>query len=91
MSNHNAEIERITTEWRSLIIKRLDSQDEKLDKLRESQVQLMLSSSTSKALGELEARVRKLEKFQIQAMTVIAVTQIVVAIVWALLVKFVFK
>ncbi len=81
------EIDQLTQEWRAAINKRLDKQDEQLEAIKVAQTQLMLNSSTSAALGELEKRVRELEKFQIKAVTVIAVAQIVIAVAWALITK----
>lgn len=85
------EFDELTKEWRASVSKRLDDQYDKLDEYRNALTQLMLTASTNLALGELEKRVRELEKFQTKVLTVIGLTQLLLGCIWALLVKFVFK
>lgn len=87
----NLTLDQLTQEWRESVVKRLDTQDERLEDIREALTQLMLNTSTNAALGELEKRVRDLEKFQIRAVTTVAVTQVVIAIVWAIISRLLVK
>lgn len=85
------ERDRLTDEWREHVINRLDEQHREVGKLQESIVQLMLNTSTNKSLGELEMRVRELEKFQVRVVAAVIVAQLFLGITWQLLSKFVFK
>ena len=91
MGQSQSRSEELTAEWRQDIKDRLGKQDEQLQAINEALTNLMINSSSTKALGELEARVRELEKFQVRALAVVATSQVAIAIVWALIVNFVFK
>ena len=86
-----SEFERLTQEWRADVKKRLDDQANEIDSFRNGLTSLILTSSTNVALGELEKRVRELEKFQMKAIATVAAAQVFVAVVWAVIIFLVKK
>lgn len=81
----------LSKEWRDTVVKRLDKMDETCTDIRLTLSKLTEIDAVNKKVEALESKIRSLEDSRLKAVTMFAVIQSFVFIVWAVLSKTLLK
>lgn len=88
----------MTREWRDSVVNRLDKLDKSYGELKDvcHEIKVSLTRLTEldgvkDQMAEFEKKIRPLEDFKLKSITVIAVAQVVLFIIWTVLDKFILK
>lgn len=86
-NNHDS----VNREWRELILKRLDKQDESMAIMGEELTQIRLNTAQLSAIQLLDTRMRNLEDFKLKTVTVLIVLQFLASALFTFLARWLLK